>query len=145
MTLGKFTTGLLCAALTLSGCAVADITSKAPTNVDECEANWLLETGAIAPDAIDQGTRADDAVMGLFVAIARAFTDPNIAHARYRNCLESVGVVDVNAFLATDSDQARALGATINPIVAYAPPKRPAHCPPGASVLYGGAGYCVGR
>ena len=147
MTPGKATTVALCVALLTTGCSVAEIRGKAPTTVDECEATWLQETGAVAHDAfeIKNDTRADNAVAAFFIAIARMFTDPHVAHERFRNCLESVGVMDVNAFLATDSDLAREHGATIKPIVAAGPPKRPAHCPPGASVLYGGSGYCVGR
>ncbi|MEL6573083.1 MAG: hypothetical protein AAFQ64_15570 [Pseudomonadota bacterium] len=139
------TVGILVGALSLSGCSVAEVRGKAPTTPNECEANWLQETGAVPADAIEQGTQADNVVASFFIALTRAFMDPHVAHARYRNCLESVGVTDVNGFLATDSTQARELGSTINNIVAYAPPKRPAHCPPGASVLYGGSGYCVGR
>jgi len=80
---------LVSVSLMVSGCSVAEIRGKAPTTVDECEANWLQETGAIAHDAFEI--------------------------------------------------------TTIKPIVAVGPPKRPAHCPPGAGVLYGGSGYCVGR
>ena len=145
MAIGRGAAALLCAAVMLTGCSVAEIRGKTPTTVDECEANWLQETGAVSAGSIDNGTVADNAVASFLIAVARTFADPQVAHARYRTCLETVGVTDVNAFLATDSDQARALGATINPLVAYAPPKKPAHCPPGASVLYGGTGYCVGR
>lgn len=147
MTFKTATTVALCVVLTLGGCSVAEIRGKAPTNVDECEANWLQETGAVAHDAfeIKNDTRADNAVAAFLIAVSRLFMDPHVSHARYRDCLASVGVTDVRGYLQTNSDQAIAHGVTTSPVVAIAPPKRPSYCPPGAGVLYGGAGYCVGR
>ena len=135
----------LCAATALSGCSVAEVRGKAPTTPDQCEANWLQEIGAVTPEEVKTANEPDGLFQAFMVRIALVFTDATIAHRRYRACLRSVGIEDVNAFVSTDSDLRRDLGVYVEPPLALGPPKRPAHCPVGASVLYGGAGYCVGR
>ncbi len=146
MGLAKMTGVLaLCSATVLSGCSVAEVRGKMPTTPDECEANWLQEIGAVKPEEVQTANAPDGLVQAFMVRIALAFTDTTIANRRYRACLRSVGIEDVNAFVSTDSDLRRDLGIYVEPPLALGPPRRPAHCPVGASVLYGGAGYCVGR
>lgn len=135
----------VCAATVLSGCSVAEVRGKAPTTPNECEANWLQEVRAVTPEEVVPADNADGLFAAFFVRLAIAFTDPTTAHRRYRACLRDVGVTDVNGFLATHSDLRDDLGIYVEPPIPYGPPTRPAHCPVGASVLYGGAGYCVGR
>lgn len=135
----------LCAAMGLSGCSVAEVRGKAPISPDECEANWLQEIGAVTPEEVVPADNPDGFVAAFLVRVAIAFTEPTVAHRRYRSCLRDVGVSDVNGFLATHSDLRDDLGIYVEPPIPYGPPTRPAHCPVGASVLYGGAGYCVGR
>ena len=129
----------------VSGCSVAEVRGVTPTTPDQCEANWLQEIGAITPEEVETATNPGGLVQAFMVRIAVGFTDATTAHRRYRACLRSVGVDDVNGFLATDSDLRQSLGIYVEPPIAYGPPKRPAHCPVGASVMYGGTGYCVGR
>lgn len=135
----------LCAATTISGCSVADVRGKAPVTPDECEANWLQEIGAVTPEEVESAREPDGLFQALMIRVALIFTDTTIANRRYRACLRSVGIDDVNAFVATDSDLQDELGIYVAPPIPAGPPRRPAHCPVGASVLYGGAGYCVGR
>jgi len=71
--------------------------------------------------------------------------EPAVAHRRYRACLRGIGIENVNAFLASEGDVTERLGIYVAPPLIYETPRKPAHCPVGGGVLYGGAGYCVGR
>lgn len=135
----------LCIATTLTGCSVAEVRGKAPVTADECEANWLQEIGAVTPEEVVTANEPDGLFQAFMVRIAVMFTDATIANRRYRACLRSVGVRDVNSFVASGSSLQQDLGIYVAPPIPAGPPQRPSHCPAGASVLYGGAGYCVGR
>jgi hypothetical protein len=129
--------GALCGVLVLSGCSVQQVQQKAPTTPDDCRAIWFQERGVHVPR--ETKTFAD-VVEALFSGFARQTTSTAAANGRYRNCLSNVGVTDVDAFEAGARQ-----GQSHAPHLPRLAPPRPAFCPPGASVLYGGSGYCVGR
>lgn len=137
--------GALCAVMGVSGCSVAEVRGKAPVSPDQCEENWLQEIGAVKPEEVESAANPDGFVASFLVRFAIAFTEPAVANRRYRACLRSVGITDVNAYLSTDSDVTQRLGVYVQPPLYLEAPSRPAHCPRGAGVLYGGSGYCIGR
>lgn len=134
------TMGVLWSALVLSGCSVQAIRGEPAQTRAECHADWLTERRSDQGEDVSQATGFEgwlDRVLFNFVGFTTA-TD--VADARYRACLERLGVTNVDAYNA----QNEALGQE-GPYLHPQAPLRPAHCPEYASVLYGGAGYCVGR
>jgi len=137
--------GALCGVTILSGCSVSEVRGKQPVNANECQENWLQEIGAVQPEEVQSAAEKDGFMEALLVRFAVSFMEPTVAHRRYRACLRRVGVTDVNGYLASEGDVTERLGIYVAPPLVYETPAKPAHCPRGAGVLYGGSGYCVGR
>jgi len=135
----------LCAMTVLSGCSVAEVRGKTPVNSNECQENWLQEIGAVRPEEVVSATNKDSFMEAFLLRFTVAFMEPAVAHRRYRACLRGVGIENVNGFLASEGDVTERLGIYVAPPLIYETPRKPAHCPVGGGVLYGGAGYCVGR
>ena len=134
------TIGVLCAALVLSGCSAQAVRGKPAETRDECRQDWLKERQSHQTGTVRQSSTFAELLDGLFFNFVGFTTAPDVANARYRACLERLGVTNVDAFNA----QNEALGLE-GPYLPPLAPRRPAHCPEYASVLFGGAGYCVGR
>lgn len=134
------TVGVLCAALVLPGCSVQTIRGEPAQTRAECRDDWLKERQSNTTDTLQQATGLEEWLNSLVVNFIGFTTAPDVADARYRACLERLGVTNVDAYNA----QSVALGQD-GPYLHPLEPRRPAHCPEYASVLYGGAGYCVGR
>ncbi|MCK0120223.1 hypothetical protein MWU61_06705 [Loktanella sp. F6476L] len=134
------TVSAVCAALILPGCSVANMRGAPAQTRAECHSDWLRERQSNQTGTVQEAVDFEELMLRFLYSFAAFTTAPGVADARYRSCLERLGVTNVDAYSA----QNRELGQT-GPRLEPLPPRRPAHCPPGASVLYGGAGYCVGR
>jgi len=128
------------AALVLPGCSAQTIRGAPAETRAECREDWLKERQSNKTGTAHQSTGFEELVEAMMANFIGFTTDPGVADARYRACLERLGVTNVDGYHA----QNEALGQD-GPYLAPLPPRRPAHCPQYASVLYGGAGYCVGR
>jgi hypothetical protein len=134
------TTSALFAALALSGCSAAAVRGEPAQTRAECHDDWLIERQSTEASKASGASDFEELMLHLFYNFAAFTTAPGDADARYRSCMERLGVTDVDGYNA----QSTALGQA-SPYLEPLPPRRPAHCPAGASVLYGGSGYCVGR
>jgi hypothetical protein len=134
------TVGLMCSALVLSGCSAQAIRGEPAQTRDECRTDWLTERQSDQGANVSEKTGFERWLDGVLFNFVGFTTATDVADARYRACLERLGVTDVDAYNA----QNEALGQE-GPYLHPLAPRRPAHCPEYASVLYGGAGYCVGR
>lgn len=128
------------AALVLPGCSAQAIRGEPAQTRAECRDDWLKERQSNQSDTAHQALDFEEWVEALLHNFIGFTTDPAVADARYRACLERLGVQNVDAYNAQNA----AIGQE-GPYLEPLPPRRPAHCPRYASVLYGGAGYCVGR
>ena len=134
------TVAAVCAAMVLSGCSVTTVRGAPAETRAECRDDWLKERQSHQTGTARQATTFEDFVDGLLYGFIGFTTAPDVADARYRACLERLGVTNVDGYNAQNA----ALGQA-GPVLEPLPPRKPAHCPQYASVLYGGAGYCVGR
>jgi hypothetical protein len=134
------TISALFATLALSGCSAAAVRGEPAQTRAECHEDWLRERQSNQTGRAREASNFDELMLRLLYNFAAFATAPGDADARYRSCMERLGVTDVDGYNA----QSTALGQT-SPYLDPLPPRRPAHCPAGASVLYGGSGYCVGR
>lgn len=134
------TVAVLCVALVLPGCSVTSVRGEPAQTRSECRDDWLKERQAQQVGTAREAATFEDFINGLLYGFIGFTTAPDVADARYRACLERLGVQNVDAYNAQNA----AIGQD-GPYLEPLPPRRPAHCPRYASVLYGGAGYCVGR
>jgi len=130
----------LCATMLASGCSVQSVQREPAKGVDDCRAYWFEERGYGKTRPLDGAPDFATVIESFMSAFARSTTSTAAANQRYRTCLQNFGVTDTDAF----ESAARYTGEN-GPYLQKLPPLRPAYCPPNASVLYGGSGYCVGR
>ena len=134
------TVAALCSAMVLPGCSVTTVRGEPAQTRAECREDWLKERQSHQTGTAHQATNFEEWLDGLLYNFIGFTTAPDVADARYRACLTRLGVENVDGYNAQNA----ALGQE-GPYLEPLPPRRPAHCPQYASVLYGGAGYCVGR
>lgn len=128
------------AALVLPGCSAQTIRGEPAQTRAECREDWLKERQSNQTGTAHQATGFEEWFEALLFNFVGFTTAPDVADARYRACLARLGVTNVDAY----QEQNATLGQE-GPFLDPLPPRRPAHCPRYAPVLYGGSGYCVGR
>jgi len=130
----------ICGTLVLSGCSAQSVKLEAAKNPSDCRADWFEERGYKTATPSSDATGFEALVEALLSSFARNTTSTAVANQRYRQCLQSFGVTDTDAY-----ENASRYAGENAPYLQRLPPKRAAYCPSHASVLYGGSGYCVGR
>lgn len=149
--------------LLLAGCTAEGFRGVPAASVDECRGDWERDRHAANAGIVATGNVAA-LVLTTLVSTAASVERRQAADDRFRQCLLRFGVSDADAFLATvDPDTDRVLApaprqsvpapfpsAQVSaPLSQPVAPPAPAlteptqGCPVGASVLFGGVGYCT--
>ena len=150
--LGKSAALIAATALILSGCTAADLRGTPASSPEECRADWQQERRAAGAGAVSTANAAA-AIATIFVSAAISADRKQAANNRFKTCLARFGVTDIEGYFGEDAEgvasaatDQRAPGRdAFNRPVSSAPSfTSSGACQPGAGVLQGGSGYCVG-